>query len=165
MKRTSKLLLLLVVFLSNMSFAQNEKCKSFKVYVDDDKDEFTNIRQTPNGTVIFKINKDYNAGIILNVIDFKEGWLKINKLEGVDELTMSNFVGWIHNSVVGVGATHNIYLSNKPKGKKILKIEGEQGDIFRIIDMQCEWVKIKTKKGNGWVESSELCGNPVTTCP
>ncbi len=188
MKKILNLTLLIIIW-NNVSYAQNKKCNSFEVWIDDDKGEFTNIRAEPNGTIIFKINhKNYNNwGYLVNVIDSKNDWLKINNITGMDECEISNFEGWIHTSVVGITTTHDIYLLDEPNGKRLLKIigetlehfkvldeadgeklieiKGEKINHFKIIDIDCNWMKIKTKKGSGWVQSEKLCGNPVTTCP
>ncbi len=83
----------------------------------------------------------------------------------LDDYSISEFGGWIHGSIVGITITHNIDLLDKPNGKKVLEYQGETGETFKIKDIYCEWVKIKTNKGIGWVKSEKLCGNPVTTCP
>jgi len=59
-----------------------------------------------------KINHiDYNShGYSIHVIDFKNGWLKINRISGIDESLISDFEGWIHTSVVGISTTYDIYL-------------------------------------------------------
>lgn len=186
MKKTNWLVLL-ATFLCSTIFAQKQKCNSFEVFFDDDKGEFTNVRSSPNGIIQFKINhKNYNSwGYLVNVIGFKNGWLKINKIEGTEECIITNFEGWVHKSVVGIATTHDIYLLDKPNGKKVFKVTGEtlefykvkeslngenlikiegKAENFKIIDMKCNWLKVKTKKGSGWVKSKKLCGNPVTNC-
>lgn len=137
MKEIKTIILFLVLIIGSPTFAQNEKCNSFEVFMNDSKEEFTNIRQTPNGIIILKINhENYNEyGYILNVIGFENNWLKINKIEGVEELKASNFEGWIHNSVVGITNTHDIFLLDKPNGSKLVKVEGESGETFKIIDL------------------------------
>jgi SH3-like domain-containing protein len=164
-----KILLAVCILSSNFIFSQESKiysCKTipFEVYLDDE-DNYSNIRENPNGRIVLKINNIDSYGYILNVIDFENGWLKINEINSVDANLISEFEGWIHSSIVGVALSHNVDLLDKPNGKKVLKLEGETGETFKIKDIHCEWVKIKTKKGIGWVKSEKLCGNPVTTCP
>ena len=100
------------------------------------------------------------------MIDAKDGWLKINRISGVDEYEISNFTGWVHNSIVGATVTHSLDVFENPniKSNKVGKLIGEQ-DTFKIKEVYCEWIKIKSKGIVGWVESSKICGNPVTTCP
>lgn len=145
---------------------KDEKCsiKPFEVYLDDE-DEYSNIRATPGGPIVLKINNEHAYGYILNVIDFKSGWLKINKINGVDGYRISEFEGWVHTSIVGLGTTHDINVLDQPNGNTIVgKLQGEQ-DRFKIRDVYCEWIKIECKGIIGWIESKKTCGNPVTTCP
>lgn len=188
MKRIHQFIFILFV-LCNWSYAQNEECNSFQVWIDidDNPGEFTNIRATPNGIINFKINHgNYNSwGYFINVIGSDNTWLKINHIAGTEECVISNFEGWIHSSVVAISTTHDIYLLDQPNGEKVIKVTGEtlehykvfaegedlveiQGDPvnhFKIIDIDCNWLKLKSEKGSGWVKSEKLCGNPVTTCP
>lgn len=182
-----KAIVLLIVMLSLTGYAQDTSCTSFTVWIDDDKGEFTNIRSNPNGTIILKINhKNYNSwGYMVNVIGAKNGWLKINRISGTEACVISDFEGWIHTSVVGISTTHDIYLLDKPNGKKVFKVTGEtlehfkvlnttkreklievagETEHFKIIEVKCNWLHVKTSKGSGWVKSEKLCGNPVTNC-
>lgn len=163
-------ILILIYFLTlNFAFSQENKetqcvIKPFEVFLDD-VDNYTNIRNNPNGKIILKINNEDSYGHMMNVIDFKNGWLKINEIIAIDEYIISELEGWIHSSIVGISLTHSEDLLDKPNGEKKLELKGESGEIFKIIDVHCEWLKIKTKKGDGWIKSEKICGNPVTTCP
>lgn len=163
-----KLTLTFIIIIASISFSfsQSEKCAfiPFKVYLDD-KDTYSNIRETPNGEIILKINNSYGDGYIFNVIDCKGEWLKINRIQGIDQTKISEFQGWIHTSIVGVSFTYSVDLLDKPNGKKVLNIKRESGETYKIINVHYDWVKIKTKNGAGWVKSEKICGNPVTNCP
>lgn len=154
-----------IITLTSFSFSQNKKCAftPFKVYLDD-KDNYSNIRETPNGEIILKINNSYGYGYIFNVIDCKGDWLKINHIQGIDQPKISEFEGWLHTSIVGVSFTYSLDLLDKPNGKKVLNIKRESGETYKVIGVDCDWVKIKTKNGVGWVKSEKICGNPVTNC-
>lgn len=154
--------------LNPVLFQENKdaKCtiKPFEVYLDDE-DEYSNIRATPGGQIVLKINNEHSYGYILNVIDIEKGWLKINEINGLEDYRISEFEGWVHTSIVGLGTTHDIDILDKPNGtNKMGKLLGEQ-DRFKIKDVYCEWVKIECKGVTGWIESEKTCGNPVTTCP
>ncbi|MDB2462728.1 hypothetical protein N9W61_01325 [Algibacter sp.] len=167
MKKLILLTLCLVFF--NVSFSQeskNDVCtvKPFKAYIDD-KDDYSNIRESPSGSIVLKLNNTYGYGYTLNIIGYEKGWLKINGISGVDAYEISNFEGWIHGSIVGAGTTHDIELLDKPNSKtKIGTLKGEQ-DAFKIKEVYCEWIKVDCNGLVGWVQSNKICGNPVTTCP
>ncbi len=162
--------LILFILVGNFSFSQEnntDECnfKAFKVFLDDEN-EFSNIRENPNGTIILKLNYGGSNGYIFNVVDFQDDWLKINHIVGVDGYDISNFEAWIHVSIVGASATYNLTLMNQANGKTIVgEVIGEQ-DSFKITALECDWIEIETKEGLiGWVQSDKICGNPVTTCP
>ena len=156
-----------LILLSNISYTQEDnecKVKPFEAYIDDG-DKFSNIRESPAGEIILKINNKYSYGYIINIIDFKDGWFKINKIEGIDAYDVENFEGWVHSSIVGAFATYDLNLVQKPNGKvQTGKIKGQNGHSFKIIDMHCEWIKIKFGELVGWVKSEKICGSPVTNC-
>lgn len=160
---------ILFITFFNFSFSQvidfvNCEIKPFEVYIDTEED-YSNIRENPNGEIVLKINNKHGYGYILNVIGFENGWLKINRISGIDEYQITEFEGWIHNSLVGATTTHNLDLVDKPNSKLFVgKLIGEQ-DTFKIIDANCEWIKIDCNGIMGWVKSEKICGNPVTTCP
>lgn len=159
------LILVIIITSINFSFSQSKRCvfTPFKVYLDD-KDMYSSIRETPNGKIMLKINNSYGDGYIFNVIDCKGEWLKTNEIQGIDQPKISEFEGWVHTSIVGVSFTYSVDLLDKPNGKKVLNIKQESGETYKIIDVDCDWVKIKTKNGAGWVKSEKICGNPVTNC-
>ncbi|NRB48023.1 MAG: hypothetical protein HRU41_10155 [Saprospiraceae bacterium] len=162
------LILTFCAALLNPTFSQEKdnKCniKPFEVYLDDE-DEFSNIRATPGGQIVLKLNNQYAYGYILHVIDFQDGWLKIDEINGIDGYRISEFEGWVHTSIVALGTTYNIDVLDEPNGTtKVGQVLGEQ-DTFKIKEVHCEWIKIECKGITGWIESDKTCGNPVTTCP
>lgn len=163
------MILTLSAALWNPTFLQENKnlecsVKPFEVYLDDE-DEFSNIRATPGGPIVLKLNNRYASGYILQVIGFENGWLKINEISGVDGYRVSEFEGWVHTSIVGLGTTYDLDVLGLPNGTtKVGRVLGEQ-DTFTIKDVHCEWIKIECNGIIGWVESEKTCGNPVTTCP
>jgi len=85
-------------------------------------------------------------------------------MRGVNEITVTNFEGWIHTSIVGAAVTYSFDVLDEPNGKiKVGRLIGEQ-DTLKIKEVYCEWIKIECNDIVGWVKSSKICGNPVTTC-
>ena len=113
------IILTLCITLFNTSFSQESNdtytIKPFKAYIDD-KDDYSNIRDSPRGEIVLKLNNTY--GYILNIIGYENGWFKINNISGVDEYDISNFEGWIHGSIVGAATTLDLELLDKPNGKR-----------------------------------------------
>ncbi|MDX1349005.1 MAG: hypothetical protein R3279_02095 [Putridiphycobacter sp.] len=163
------LLPLLFITLFNFSFAQESATDTcvvtpFQVYLQD-QDPFSNIRNAPGGDIILKINNQHGYGYILTIIDFKNGWFKINHVSGIDSYDITNFEGWIHSSIVAAATTYDLVLMDKPNGTITTgKLKGEH-DTFNITNVYCNWIQVNCNGVTGWVESSKICGNPVTTCP
>ncbi|APY07612.1 hypothetical protein BWZ20_04550 [Winogradskyella sp. J14-2] len=145
----------------------NQDCefKPFEVYIND-TDIYSNLRDAPNGDIVFKINNKLSDNSVLTVIGYKNGWFKVNEINGIYyNFTLSDVEVWIHQSIVDTAFTYSTDLLDKPKGKKVVTIPQETTGGFSILDMHCNWIKLKTKDGTGWVPSEKLCGSPVTTCP
>lgn len=159
--------LLFILLGHNLFSQQGNDCKiqPFKAYISD-TDTFSNIRVAPTGGILLKINNTYLDGWVMNIIDFENGWFKIDSLSGVSGCEITSFEGWIHSSIVGVSATYDLNVMDSPNGKtKLGIIKRENGETFRILDAYCEWIKIKYNDMVGWVKSENICGSPVTTCP
>ena len=131
----SIIVIIIFILFFNSSFSQehiSNDCTitEFEVYIDDE-DSFSNIRKSPKGQIVLKLNNTNSYGYVLNVIDAKDGWLKINRISGVDEYDISNFIGWVHNSIVGAAVTHSLDVFEKPniKSNKVGKLIGEQRHI------------------------------------
>lgn len=153
----------------NLLFSQeskNKECKpaSFIVYLNDKAKGYSNVRESPNGYAILKLDNKYDD-YILTIVDIKNSWLKVSEINALNGYDITNLEAWIHTSIVGAGVTHNLDVFNKPNGKtKIGMLKGEE-DTFKIKDIHCKWIQIECNGLIGWVESAKICGNPVTTCP
>lgn len=163
------IILLLLTLTCNYSFSQeteknNTGIMPFSVFLFDTTDVYSNVRINPNGEIMLKL--DYsNDYFILTVIDYKNGWFKINNIVSVEYgYNISNFEGWIHHSLIAVTTRKNLELKEKPNSKKMVGTINLETTV-QIIDVWSNWAKIKYKENVGWVESKWLCGNPVTTCP
>lgn len=158
-----------ILLFINLLFSQknnDKKCKivPFEVYLDDKAEGFSNIRESPNGYIVLKLNNKFDD-YILKIVDIKNSWLKVSEINSLSGYDITNLEAWIHTSIVGAGVTHNLEVFNKPNGKtKIGMLKGEE-DTFKIKDIHCKWIQIECNGLVGWVESSKICGNPVTTCP
>ena len=138
---------------------------------DDPDQSGTNIRNSPGGKVIAKINpSDFPDGCMLEIVEASNGWLRIqSSLQGPDnEINLPNDEGWIHNSVVSIGTRNyggqRINILDAPNtGKSIGSINIEASGL-RILDLCGNWVKISYRGMTGWVSSDWLCGIPWTNC-
>lgn len=138
---------------------------------DDPDQSGTNIRNSPSGKVIAKINpSDFPDGCMLEIVEAANGWLRIKGTlhSPENDINLPNNEGWIHNSVISVGTRNyggqTIQILDSPKnGNSVGKITKESYGL-RILDLCGDWVKINYKGTIGWVSNEWICGIPWTTC-
>lgn len=159
---------------SKISYTQEKiNCGASRLAViwDDPDQSGTNIRNSPGGKVIAKINpSDFPDGCMFEIVGASNGWLRIQgTLQSPDiEIKLPSDEGWIHSSVVSI-ATRNysgqrINILDAPNsGKSVGSINIEASGL-RIIDLCGNWVKISYNDMTGWVSSDWLCGIPWTNC-
>ncbi len=152
--------------------------QSLSVYVNDQSQTETNIRNAPKGKVVARIPQGYTA--MLEVENPVNGWWRIcdnsyfsidnNGYEGIVKLKGSNKGYWIHSSVITVDtrnyAGQTLYLYQQPdtKSRKVYTISSEMS--LRPLEVKGDWVKCRTYTGNnvGWIQAEWLCGNALTNC-
>lgn len=158
------ILLYICLLCSVLSYAQDCQIQPFDVALADASRSDTNVRDQPNGSIILKLSA--LDEFVLHVIDYKDDWLKINKVSSVyNGYEISQLEGWIHQSTVGFWTRKKIDLLTTPvNGDSVGVIEVENGPV-KIKDICDSWIKIEFNGLIGWVELEWLCGNPVTTCP
>ena len=160
MKKT----LLLFFITSSLCYSQTCDFTPFDIALNDDSGSNTNVKHEPNGDLVLQLNKE--DLFVLHVIDYKDGWLKIDNISSVYfGFDISNLEGWVHQSTTGFWTRKKIELLEAPKANKSIgSIDGENGPV-KLIDVCANWVEIEFNGLKGWVELKWLCGNPVTTCP
>jgi len=163
-----KKILFLICAMSSayIAAAQNSDCSfsPFNVYISDEGEEKSNVREKPNGDVILELDHQ-NEYFQLRIVDYKDGWLK------TDHITTSNYgyeisqlYGWVHHSIVTAFTRKEVTLYDAPSGTKTAFTIDAETDII-IKNICSDWVHIEYKNLSGWIQSEWLCGNPVTTCP
>ena len=148
------------------------KVVSFRAYISDpDKVNPTNVRKTPSGDIILKLER--NSDYIIYIVACQGRWFKVDKIEPTDsKIDIPGGAGWIHGSVIGFSTRNygnqklNLYEKANANSKvvEVLKYETE----LKLVDIEGEWVKVEWnndgKKIIGWIEKEWLCGNPYTNC-
>ena len=153
-------------------FATAVKAQTFSVYLVD-PDPSTNVRNAPRGKVVDRIYSDSIP--MLEVKNPRNGWWQIDggcydTMNGYEvDLKGSTTGYWIHHSVIGVGSRNyggeHLPLRQAPSKSASVVYTLRQESILHPLDLQGDWVKVKTPDGHiGWIESEWLCSNPVTNC-
>ena len=174
MKKILLATLMMVMTLS--AFAQTQA----SAYIADDSGSPTNVRNAPNGTVVQTLPA-IDGGYVVTLLESKNNWWRIDpqvdiygsEEEGDCTLLKGSKTGyWVHYSVLafGIAGEHENVIREKPSPKaKPLKVETsylfEVG--LRPLEIKEEWIKVVTtdKQYTGWMPISNICDNPLTTCP
>jgi hypothetical protein len=164
--------LFLLAAAANASLAQDAGC-SLSGWVQDNDKKGTNVRATPMVTgkavSVFPFPSDDGEQVIVEIIGYKNGWLKIRSAETVDGTELLNKVAWISAKKVtaSVETKNNkpatLYAGPTRKSRKIGTIPNET--LISIAGFDCFGFKVSYKGKTGWLLKDNVCGNPVTTCP
>lgn len=145
-----------------------------------DSDETTNIRSTPGGNVVMKLNSgkdDSMKAYVFMLTSPQNGWWKIDDLwNAADDEEETVLQGsdtgeyWIHYSVLGVDTRNyggqELYLHEAPDEVANIVFTFNQELTLMPMDVQGDWVKVKVSGFDviGWIEVEWLCSNPLTNC-
>ena len=157
-----------------MLFALMGRAQSVSVFITDN-DRYTNVRNSPNGKVVARIDNNLGSGM-LELEKPVNGWWRIedNSWEIAEEAKEVTLRGsrtgyWIHYSVVGFGTRNyggqKLTLRATPsvKGRAVYSFTKEL--ILHPLEVKGEWIKVKTNDGHiGWIHEEWICDNPLTNC-
>lgn len=160
---------------SNETVSKIDCIGEVNVFLNDPDQSGTNIRNAPNGKVIYKlVRTEENFEYFITCTESKEGWFKIQpEITSLESpVIIDSEECWIHGSVLGAGTRNygnqviEVY-SDADKSKVVNKIKQEVALSF--LDLCKNMVKVKWKDGNGkmqegWIDVEWVCGNPLTTC-
>ena len=149
--------------------------QSLGVYINDNNGKYTNIRNAPNGKVVFKLKLPNANGTMFAVDRVVNGWWHIDGTEYSNGDEEGEFTGsttgyWIHNSVITVDTRNyggqKLSLRSKPSAKASVVFSFKKEISLIPLDIKGDWVKVKTADGKhtGWIEREWLCGNSLTNC-
>jgi len=158
----------------------------FYAYISDPDPNPTNIRATPGGKVIKKIDPDETTEVKL--LEVWNGWFRISTTIEVDmeEVTLPGEQAWLHGSVLGLmtrfyysdlvraqakhGKHYGKLFAKPDRNSKVVCAMPSEELSLSLVDMQKDWMKVRyiDEQGKyyiGWIEMEWLCANPYSTCP
>ncbi|MDO4692329.1 MAG: hypothetical protein Q4A64_05610 [Porphyromonadaceae bacterium] len=159
------------IMLDNYYFAD------IAVFIHDTTAGDTNIRSTPNGPVVRRLER--GGAYMLVICDNQKGWWRIwsnrisayiDDFEG-DIVANPDGESWIHYSVIAASTRNysgqTLSLRDQPSDQARAVYSFAEEIFLRPLEVQGEWVKAQTvdKKHQGWIRLEWLCGNALTTCP
>lgn len=145
-----------------------------RAYVDDPDTEPTNLREEPNGEVIYRLPQDY--GYEVTLLGVSDGWFLVDGIwcpenEGYSKEDVGAF---IHGSVLAVGTRNygdeEIYLYTKPDetSKTVATIRTQVQLTLKTTNSDGSWVRVRwTNDGSttvGWIQRKWICGSLETNC-
>ena len=157
-----------------LTLAQNlsDNCSKYG-WVEDKDPKGTNIRSLPGtkGKVVglVPLAKQEGGQVMVEIVGYSDGWLKIKSGETVDGTVIFEGTGWISakkvvvNSENAAGKTAPLYAAPKVTSKRVGSVPNDK--LLTITGVDCFGVKVVYKGIAGWLRNDDVCGNPVTTCP
>lgn len=152
--------------------AQDKQCPLGAWVADKDKNG-TNVRATPSarGAIVklFPFAKDEGEEVMVDVVGFENGWLKIRSADTVDGTSLLTEPAWISAKLVtanvetNTGKPATLYATPSRKARKVGTIPSDT--LIAIAGFDCFGFKVTYKGTTGWLSREDICGNPVTTCP
>ena len=108
--------------------------------------------------------------IIVRVVGYSNGWLKISGTVEVSGNRSFSDIGWVSAKLIATGtkgdkdyeAPAPLYEKPSKSSKKIGSIPS--GTAVQIISFDCFGGKINYKGKTGWLSIENICGNPETNC-
>ena len=170
-KRSIMKRLFFLVFLAMACQGNVAKAQGMCVFVTD-KDALTNVRSAPKGDVVMTLPD--TCSYIIGVIDFKDGWWRVNWIESAEESIYIELVGsptneyWIHHSVIGLGTRNYggerwcLRATPSKKGKPTYWFKKEI--VVHPLRVKGDWLQVTVNGHTGWIELDDLCSNPLTKC-
>ncbi|HQU86154.1 MAG TPA: SH3 domain-containing protein, partial [Pyrinomonadaceae bacterium] len=167
-----------LVFGFQNAFAQREEPNcGINAWVTDKDPKGLNVRAQPSlkGKIVKTLKrKDDTDGSIISVyvVGYSNGWLKIGRAENIDGDLLFDDLGWISAKLVETGTKGGeegydkhikLYSAANAKSKKLGMIPSEAN--VKIAGFKCGWIKVSYEDLTGWIRDTNICGNPVTTCP
>lgn len=166
------ILLIISLFLSISVSSQNCNESRIESFLNDPDTTGTNMRNSPNGEVIYVIKNDLKMEIIetFEILKSKNNWLYVIT---TDNGNQEERRGWIYGGLISVNTRNyegqDINLYTKPNFSSSVKniLKGER--TVNIIEVCGQWAYIRytDESGNvieGWLEPGMQCGSPYTTC-
>ena len=145
--------------------AQETACKIYAYVVDKDPNGL-NVRKGAgkNFDVLGKIMPDED-GVIVDVIGFENGWLKIENAETIEGAKAFDGRGWVFASMLATTTRMKTKLYSEPNAKSKSLANLPEEEEVKLVACQGQWAKVQYGKKQGWLAPDAQCGNPVTTCP
>lgn len=174
MRTFAIILTILLAAVSAVVHAQAEEAScSLQAWVKDRDPNGLNVRDKPgtNGKVIATLKAgDGDDEIVVNVVGYSNGWIKISGGEKIAGERVFDEIGWVSAKMLETGTRGSdryegpvqLYAADNRRSKKVGTIPGDS--LVQISGFKCGWLRVTHNGKSGWINGLNVCGNPVTNC-
>jgi SH3-like domain-containing protein len=179
MKNNNFCLLLSVSFLTVMAFVPSlpafaaetadyevVPCDRVLAFVYDTDPAGLNVRSGPGSDYPVIATLPTNQPVELLITGAVGAWMRITEPSGQTFDTM-NIVGWVYGPLLAVwtqGNPSGIPLHTKPSASSPILAKIPNGITVSITGCQGEWLKVKYREIEGWLDPTDQCGAFITSC-
>ncbi|MBR8827526.1 MAG: SH3 domain-containing protein [Gomphosphaeria aponina SAG 52.96 = DSM 107014] len=156
--------LLAIVGCQSQAIAQ--VCQT-RAYVIDPDPQGLNVRNQPNSQSEIIGNLPLYTEV--NVLEHQNNWLFISPIN--PELQEVDFQGegWVYASLLGLNTrgynSNNVALYSEPRETSEVVGYAESSSSVTMVSCSGEWVLVRSKNIQGWLNPEEQCAAALTTCP
>ncbi|MEM6613485.1 MAG: SH3 domain-containing protein [Cyanobacteria bacterium P01_C01_bin.72] len=145
--------------------ASAQECQA-KAYVIDQDPQGLNVRQQPNSqSQILGTLPLYTE---VDVFDHQDNWLLVSPIDPELQDVEFKSEGWVYGSLLGLNTrgygqdTVPLYSEPDKSDQPIAEIAASSS--VTMVGCSGEWVLIKQKNIQGWLEPDEQCAAALTSC-
>jgi SH3-like domain-containing protein len=141
-----------------------------EAYVVDPDPKGLNVRDAPGvgGRVVAVIPSDVDGTVVHLAASSANGWVQIDRAETIGgTVVFENKKGWVSGNMLatetrGYGTRGVRLYAAARKGSAVGTVPPENE--VRVAGCSGDWIKVRYKNLNGWLQPEDQCPNPVTTC-
>lgn len=140
-----------------------------EAYIVDPDPKGLNVRDAPGaqGRVVAVIPLDEDGTVVHLVGSNPNGWVQIDRAETIGGTVVFDKKGWVSGNMLatetrGYGTRGVKLYAAARKGAVVGTVPSETE--VKVAGCARNWVQVKHKNLNGWLQREDQCPNPVTLC-
>lgn len=140
-----------------------------EAYVVDPDPKGLNVRDTPgvNGALVAVIPLDGDGTVVHIVASSPNGWVQIDRAETIEGAVVFNRKGWVSGNMLGLATRgydgKGVKLFARPRTRNAAGKIPSEAEV-RVAGCEGDWMRVRYKSANGWLQPEDQCPNPVTNC-
>ncbi len=140
-----------------------------EAYVVDRDPKGLNVRDAPGaqGRVVAVIPLDEDGTIVRMRASSPNGWVQIDRAETVGGTVVFDKKGWVSGNMLGTETrgygTKGVKLYAAARKGSVVGTVPPETEV-RVAGCSGDWVRVRYKNLDGWLQPEDQCPNPVTLC-